>query len=385
MTTRKLIYGGHVMHREGEWPVGWILVEDGRITAMQAGNPPAAENVDVIDARGHYVVPGFIDMHTHGAMGYSTLDGEAESLRIIAQYFAKHGTTAFLPTLETAPFEQTMRALKAIADLMGKPTGGAVILGAHLEGPYFNPARCGAQDARYIRRADQAEAEAFMDTGIVRLIALAPEYPENHWLIEEASRRGIVVAAGHTEAGPESIAEAVQRGLRQATHTYNAMVGLHHRNPGTVGAVMAERAIYCELIADGHHVHPVAMEVLVRAKGLDRVIIITDAVPQAGLPEGEYETHGVAVVVKQDRIQLADGTLAGAACMMDHNLCQIMRAAKLSLSEAWPLTSLNAATQLGIDNCTGQLVEGHDADIVLLDENFHVTLTMVKGTTVFKA
>jgi len=372
--------------RVGEqWPIGWILVENGQIIEIEAGNAPRLDDVQMIDASGHYMVPGFIDMHAHGAAGYSTLDGTRESLCMIAQHYATHGTTAFLPTLETASSEQTMAALKAVADMLGKSTGGAAILGAHLEGPYFNPAKSGAQDSLYIRRADRAEAEAFMDTGVVRLIALAPEYPENQWLIEEASRRGIVVAAGHTVAGAEDIAKAVRLGLRQATHTFNAMVGLHHRNPGTVGAVMAERAIYCELIADGHHVHPVAMEVLVRAKGLDRVIIITDAVPEAGLPEGVYNGHGRTVVVKEDRIQMTDGTLAGAACMMDHNLRQIMAAAKLSLAEAWPLTSLNAATQLGIDNRKGKLAEGYDADLVLLDQNYHVALTMVGGHTVFKA
>lgn len=385
MGDRKLVTGGQILRPGEAWPVGSILVEDGHIIEMQAGDAQGLGDVETIDARGYHVVPGFIDMHAHGALGHSTLDGDTDGLCIIAQYYAAHGTTAFLPTLETAAFEQTMLALKAIADRMPHSTGGAAILGAHLEGPYFNPAKCGAQDVRYIRRAERTEAEAFMDTGIVRMIALAPEYPENQWLIEEASRRGIIVAAGHTEAGPEEVATAVLLGLRQATHTYNAMVGLHHRNPGTVGAVMAERAIYCELIADGHHVHPVAMEVLVRAKGLDRIIIVTDAVPEAGLPEGVYDAHNRTVVVSEDRIQMTDGTLAGAACMMDHNLRQIMRAAKLSLAEAWPLTSLNAATQLGLDHRKGKLAEGYDADIVLLDENLQVALTMVTGNVVFKA
>jgi N-acetylglucosamine-6-phosphate deacetylase len=385
MADRKLVAGGHIMCPEEEWPVGWILVEDGRIIGMKAGEAPRLNDVEVIDARGHYVVPGFIDMHAHGAVGHRAIDGEAESLRMIAQYYAQHGTTAFLPTLETASAERIMFALETIADMVGQPTGGAAILGAHLEGPYFNPAKCGVQDTRYIRRADRAEATAFMDTGVVRLIALAPEYQDNHWLIEEAARRGIVVSAGHTEAGPEDIEKAVRLGLRQSTHTFNAMVGLHHRNPGTVGAVMANRAITCELIADGHHVHPITMDILIRAKGLDRVILITDAVSQAGLPDGTYDQDGMTVVVRQDRIQLPDGTLAGAACMLDHNLRQIMYAAKLSLREAWPLTSLNAATQLRIADRKGKLAEGYDGDMVLLDEHYHVTLTMVNGRTVFKA
>jgi N-acetylglucosamine-6-phosphate deacetylase len=384
MVLQKLIYDGHIIRPGEGWPLGWVLVEDGHIAHMQAGKPPAPGNAEIVDARGCYIVPGFIDVHAHGAMGCSALDGRAESLRTMAQYYAQHGTTAFLPTLETASREQTMHALQVIADTKHKPTGGAVILGAHLEGPYFNAAKCGAQDVHHIRRAGREEATAFLDTGIVQLIALAPEYPENHWLIEEASLRGIIVAAGHTEAGPEEISKAAALGLRQATHTYNAMSGLHHRNPGTVGAVMTNDAIYCELIADGCHVNPIAMDVLIRAKGLGKVIIITDAACQAGLPEGDYDMHGMRVVVKQDRIQLPDGTLAGAACMMDHNLRQIMRAARLSLSEAWPLMSLNAATQLGIDHHKGKLAEGYDADIVLLDKDYNVKLTMVEGITVFK-
>jgi N-acetylglucosamine-6-phosphate deacetylase len=232
---------------------------------------------------------------------------------------------------------------------------------------------------------DREEATAFMDTGVVRLIALAPEYPESHWLIKEATSRGIVVSAAHTEAGPDELAAAVSLGLSQVTHMYNAMTGLNHRNPGTVGAAMVSDKLHCELIADGTHVCPIAMDVLIRTKGLERVIVITDAVSQAGLPEGEYDMGGRKVIVGQDRIQLPDGTLAGASSMMDRNLRQIMEAARLSLSQAMPLMSLNAARQLRIEDRKGKLVPGYDADIVLLNSDHEATMTLVQGRIVFKS
>lgn len=385
MVSRTLIAGGCVMRPGGEWPVGWLLIEDGCIARMGEGAAPDIPGVERIDAWGHYVLPGFIDVHVHGAVGCDTMDGSPESLVKMARFYAQHGTTAFLPTTWTESREKIMAALEAVSEVMNRPTGGAAILGAHMEGPYISEEKRGAQDIRHVRRAGREEALAFLDTGIVRLIALAPEYPENHWLIEEASRRGIVVSVAHTQAGPEDIARAVELGLRQATHTFNAMIGLHHRRPGTVGAVLAEDAIMCELIADGIHVHPLVMKLIVRAKGLDRVILITDAVNPTGLPDGDYKLEDRSIVVKDGRVLLPDGTLAGSTLTMDEGLRQIMRAASLPLAEVWPLTSRNAARQFGLDDHKGMLAEGYDADIVLLDEDYHVRLTMVGGEIVHQA
>ncbi len=387
MALQTLIYGGRIVCPDGKDDAlnGWLLVEKGRIAALGAGAAPDLPGAAQIDASGCAVVPGFIDMHVHGALGHDTMDADPEGLRVMAQFYARHGVTAFLPTTWTESRSKITAALEAIRSLVGKPTGGATILGAHLEGPYVNLRKQGAQDPRFVRRADREEALAWLDMGVIRLIALAPEFPENHWLIEEATRRGITVSAAHTEAGPEEIACAVQLGLRQVTHVFNAMVGLHHRNPGTVGAVLTEDAIICELIADGIHVHPVVMNLVVRTKGRDRVILVTDAVSPTGMPDGEYPLEDRIMRVKNGRVILPDGTLAGSILTMDAALRNIMAAAKLTLSQAWPLASLNAARQMGIADRKGMLAVGHDADLVLLDAEGCVRLTMVEGEVVYRA
>ncbi len=387
MALQTLVYGGRILHPDGENDTldGWLLVDGGKFAGVGAGAPPDLPGAARIDASGCAVAPGFIDMHVHGALGHDTMDADPDGLRVMAQFYARHGVTAFLPTTWTESRAKITAALEAVRSLVGKPTGGAAILGAHLEGPYVNLRKQGAQDPRFVRRADREEALAWLDMGVIRLIALAPEFPENHWLIEEATRRGIAVSAAHTEAGPEEIACAARLGLRQVTHVFNAMVGLHHRNPGTVGAVLTEDAIICELIADGIHVHPVVMNLVVRAKGRDRVILVTDAVSPTGMPDGEYPLEDRIMRVKNGRVVLPDGTLAGSILTMDAALRNIMAAAKLTLSQAWPLASLNAARQMGIADCKGMLSVGYDADLVLLDAEGSVRLTMVGGEVVFQA
>ena len=187
------------------------------------------------------------------------MDASADALRTMAQFYAQHGVTSFLATTWTDSRPRIQAALEAIAAAQGRQPNGATLLGAHIEGPYLNPERCGAQSTTYIRRADRDEALAFLDTGVVRLMALAPEFPENHWLIRECVRRGITVSAAHTAATYEQMRAAVAMGLTQATHTGNAMTGLHHREPGTLGAVLTLPEINAELIADNIHVHPAVM------------------------------------------------------------------------------------------------------------------------------
>lgn len=381
-----LLCNGHILHAAGAWPTGWIMVEGGKIAHMDEGRGPNLENARCIDLDGGYVLPGFIDIHVHGALGFDTMHADPDGLCQMARFYASHGTTSFLPTTWTESNARISASIAAVKSLVNQPTGGARILGIHLEGPYISENKIGAQDPRHVRRADRAEALAWLDSGIVRLIALAPEFPDNHWLIEAAAQRGVIVSAAHTEAGPEEIANAVALGLRQSTHTFNAMNGLHHRKPGTVGAVLAEDAITCELIADTIHVHPLAMKILVRAKGLDKVILVSDAVSVAGLPDGEHEVaEGRPVTVKDNLVLMPDGTISGSMLVMDAALRNIMAAAGLTIEQAWPLTSLNAARQLGIDDHTGQIAPGYDADLVVLDQALQVQFTMVGGEIVYRA
>ncbi|HLE26595.1 MAG TPA: N-acetylglucosamine-6-phosphate deacetylase [Anaerolineales bacterium] len=383
---RLLIFNAHVFGPVDDWERGWLLTEGKGIHLMGPGQPPEYPPGYVsqtIDAAGLSLLPGFIDLHVHGAVGHELMDASPDGLREMAQFYAQHGVTGFLPTTWTASREAIWRALELAAELTGPVPGGATILGAHVEGPYLNREKCGAQDPQFIRRAGQDEALEFLDTGAVRLLALAPEFPENLWLIDECVRRGVTVSAAHTAATYDQMLTAAAHGLRQATHSFNAMAGLGHREPGTVGAMLALPHIQCELIADNIHVHPAAMKVLVEVKGPERVILITDAIRGAGMPEGDYKIDERIVHIRDGAVRLPDGQLAGSILTMERALQNILHATQLSLRAAWPMTSRNAARAIGLSARKGSLEVGKDADLVLFDSNFEVQVTIVEGEIVF--
>jgi len=384
---RLLIANAHVYGLTEEWTPGWLLTEGREIKLMGAGQPPefpAGFLTEQIDARGQHLLPGFIDVHVHGAAGHELMDASPDGLRAMARFFARHGVTSFLPTTWTATREATLYALKLVAEVQGPVEGGATILGAHVEGPYLNPTKCGAQDPRLIRRAEREEALTFLETGVVRLLALAPEFPENLWLIDECVRRGVTVSAAHTAASYEQMVTAVKHGLRQATHSFNAMLGLGHREPGTVGAILTLPQIQCELIVDNIHVHPAAIQLLAKAKGPEGVILITDAMRATGQPEGEYPIDTRIVQVQGGAVRLPDGQLAGSILTMEMALKNFQQATGLTLQETWPTTSLNAARAIGVSARKGSLEVGKDADFILLDDAGEVRLTVAEGVVVYQ-
>jgi N-acetylglucosamine-6-phosphate deacetylase len=364
---------------------GWLLLRDGKIALIGRGDAPDISDAMPIDAERQTALPGFIDLHAHGGDGHECMDATPDALRGIAQFYARHGVTSFLATTWTAPSENIHAALANIAAMQGQQPNGATIIGAHLEGPYLNPKRCGAQDPRQIRRADRNEALAFLDYEVIRLVALAPEYEENEWLIQESVRRGITVSAAHTDATYEDMTHAVELGLTQTTHTYNAMTGLHHRQPGTLGAAMALPEISCELISDNIHVHPVSQKILLIVKGVDRIILITDAVRGAGLAESAvYEQDGRKITARDGAMYLPDGTLAGSGLTMNRALHNLMQASRKSVDELWQTSSLNAARSLHMAHCKGSLEVGKDADVILVDQSINVDLTIAEGRIVYR-
>ncbi len=379
---RLLITKAHIYTPREDWFPGWLLTEGSTILGMGPGHPPEFADgyiSKLIDARGQTLLPGFIDLHVHGAMGHETMDGTPEGLTEMARFYASHGVTAFLATTWTASRPATLAALSGVRQARGRIEGGATLLGAHLEGPYLNPARCGAQKVSLIRRAARDEALELLDSGVIRLLALAPEYPENMWLIDECVRRGVTVSAAHTTATYEEMAAAVSRGLRHVTHCFNAMTGLNHRSPGTVGAALALPEINCELIADNIHVHPAVQKILVAAKGPEGVILVSDAIRGAGLPDGEYSMDDRSLTIKDGAVRLSDGTLAGSTLTLERALKNICKSTGLALARAWPMSSLNAARSIGVSAVKGSLEIGKDADLVLLDDEFNVQLTVVEG------
>lgn len=380
-----LIHDARLFTPVDVWEPGWLLAQDGLIRALGPGQPPSFTGLaQEIDAGGRRLLPGFIDLHVHGAMGHEAMDADPHGLIEMARFYARHGVTAFLPTTWTASHFAILDALEAVQAVMGRVPGGATILGVYLEGPYLNAQKCGAQDTRYIRRARREEALQILDTGLIRIVALAPEFEENRWLIDECARRSITVSAAHTAAGYDEMLRATQRGLRQVTHCFNAMVGLGHRELGTVGAAMALSQINCELIADTIHVHPPAMKILVDVKGPEGVILVTDAIRGAGLSDGDYEIDERTVTIRDGAVRLPDGTLAGSILTMDRALQNVQHASGRSLRACWPMSSLNPARAIGLSARKGSLEVGKDADLVLLDDAYTVTLTVAEGQIVYE-
>jgi len=366
--------------------IGWLLAGNGLIRAIGFGNTPdfsSDASIRAVDAQRNNLLPGFIDLHVHGAMGHEVMDASASGLEEMARFYASHGVTSFLATTWTASRPSIMKALQLVKEMIGQIQGGATLLGAHLEGPYLNPTRCGAQDVNLIRRAEKEEALEFLETGVIRLLALAPEFDENLWLIDECVRRGIRVSAAHTSANYEQMQKAAEHGVMHLTHSFNAMQGLGHRELGTIGAAMSLPQFSCELIADNIHVHPAAQKILVDVKSPSGVILVTDAIRAAGLPDGEHILDTRRVHVQDGAVRLQDGTLAGSVLTMERALQNVCSATGRSLAETWIMSSLNAARAIGVSAHKGSLEAGKDADLVLLDESFNVNLTVVKGEIVF--
>ena len=360
----------------------WLLLRQGQIDSFGAGDPPPISTVARLDAHGAWLLPGFIDLHVHGAVGCDTMDGRPESLLAMARFFAKHGVTTFLPTTMTAPHDAVLWALHTVRDLVNQPTGGARIWGAHLEGPYINPAMPGAQNPSFVRLANRSESRELLALDVIRRITLAPEYPENLQLVRDAASQGISVSAGHTQATPDHLREAITLGLRFTTHTFNAMIGLHHRNPGTVGGALAFDELTCELIPDMIHVNPLVMKILIRAKGPDRVILITDAMAGAGMPDGQYDLGGLAVTVGEGQACLTEGgALAGSILTFDRGVQLTHQALGLPFPQGWVMSSDNAAKSLGLR--AGRIEKGYNADLILVDDAGIVQRTIVGGESVF--
>jgi N-acetylglucosamine-6-phosphate deacetylase len=385
--TGLLVTNAHVVGAEPVVECGWIATSGGVIEAVGAGTPPPdlAQQRELIDVGGATVLPGFIDVHVHGAVGHEVMDGDVEGLAAMSAFFASHGVTSFLATTWTAPADETLRALAAVAEAAGAQLPGAQVLGAHMEGPYLSDVRCGAQDPRSVRPPDLDEARRFLDSGVVRLITVAPELHRARELMDLCLDRGARVSLGHTDATYEQIAEAVSWGARQVTHTFNAMPSLHHRRPGPVGAAMVLPELLSELIADYHHVHPVVLAAFLRAKGPDGVTLVTDALRPTGLDTGVFSIGGRPATIDDGVARLEDGTMAGSVLTMDAALRNLMRASGRSLEELWPTASRNGAVAAGVADRKGAIAAGMDADLVVVGDDVDVRMTIVAGRVVHTA
>ena len=334
------------------------------------------------------VIPGFVDQHIHGAGGSDGMDGTVEDIATIAKTIAAEGTTSFLVTTMTQSKENITKAMQAVKTYRESGVKeGARVAGIHLEGPFIAAGYKGAQPLEYVVAPDCATFDEYnAESGnAIKIVSLAPEVAGADEFIRHLSKQGIVASIGHSGAKYPEIANAVEAGAKNVTHTYNAQSALHHREIGVVGSAMLIDELNCELIADTIHVSVPAMRLLVKNKGVDKVTLITDAMRAKGIPDGVSELGGQTVYVKNGEARLVDGTLAGSVLRMNRAVQNIVEKVGVPFTQAVDYATINPAKTLGIDNEVGSIKVGKRADFTVLNANYDVLLTVRDGEVVYKA
>ncbi|MDX6531354.1 MAG: N-acetylglucosamine-6-phosphate deacetylase [Blastocatellia bacterium] len=376
-----------------------LLVEAGRIVRVLDSKTDQLPSVDsVLDLNGLTLFPGFIDIHIHGAAGVDTMAATAADLRRVAEFLARHGVTAWVPTLVPASNEEYERSIGVIEQAVAqtsvcdfldaaanhrlKSVPLARVLGVHYEGPFVNSEQCGALHREHFRTfkaaADLDSLPRIKHEGAVHLMTLAPEIEGGIALIKELHRQGWIVSIGHTRATPEVLDEALQNGARHMTHFMNAMTPLHHRAPGPVGWGLINDEVTCDVIADGVHLDPSILKLILRSKTAERISLISDAVSPTGLGDGEYQIWGETIRVRSGRTENARGSIAGSVITM-LDAVRLMLSLGASESAVARMASLNPARLLGIDKDCGSIEEGKRADLVALDRDGQVRTIVIGG------
>jgi len=362
-----------------------LLIEDGIITAVGSRNevhvPSNARSIDFGDL---VLAPGLIDIHVHGGAGHDVMEGTDASLAAVERLMARHGVTSYCPTTVTAPINAALRAL----DALGKATANAITgdgtrsrpLGIHLEGPFLSHSKRGVHPPALLQPASLELFDRMWQAaaGHVSVLTIAPEINGAIELISEASRRGVCASLGHSDAEMPAAQAAIRAGARHATHTFNAMRSLDHRNPGLLGAVLTDNSITADIIVDGVHVAPAVVDLFVRAKGIDGAVLITDAISATGMPDGTYKLGELEVQVRDGRCE-SGGRLAGSVLTLDRAVCNTMSFASVTLQHAICMATLNPARVLGIAQRKGTLSVGADADITVFAPTGDVVRTIVGG------
>jgi N-acetylglucosamine-6-phosphate deacetylase len=380
-----LILDGNIYGEDTVYEKGYIKIENGMITEMgERSQLTNTEEFKVISLpHGYSVVPGMIDIHIHGVNGADTMDATREALDTMTGTLPKEGTTSFLATTMTEASGAIEKALKATADYMSdhQKSGQAEILGLHLEGPFINPDKAGAQP---LNRIQKPNVEVFKNWHAlsgenIKLVTLAPELDDEYELIRYLKENGIVASVGHSSATYDQIGEAIDAGLSHVTHLFNQMSGLHHREPGIVGASFLRKELMVELISDGIHVRPEVVQLAFDQITDERLILITDSMRAKCLKNGQYDLGGQMVTVKDGKALLDEDTLAGSVLKMKDAFTNIQEFTRGDMRSAIRMTAENPARQLNVFDRKGSLAPRKDADIVILDENKDVYTTICKG------
>jgi len=384
--TTTLIHAGRALTPTVEIADAGILIRDGVIEAVgPRSSLTLPSGVQEVSAPDSVAIPGFVDVHIHGAGGHDVMEGNMEAMSAVTQTVARHGTTSFVATTVTASPEDTIRSLEGISQYIAKQyetdCSRSEVLGIHFEGPFISPARRGVHPTEWIKLPSADLLEKFLHAagGHAQILTIAPELLGAMPCIDAARKAGMVVAMGHTDATYEQARAGIAHGARHAVHVYNAMRPFSHRDSGVIGAVLTSPEVSAELIADGVHVDETAMRLLLQAKGAGGVILISDGISATGMPDGKYMLGGFEVTVSGGVCRNSEGRLAGSTLTLDRALKNIV-ALGAPLADAVRMLTLNPATLLGIEFKKGSLRAGADADILLLNESMQITQVWARGT-----
>jgi N-acetylglucosamine-6-phosphate deacetylase len=376
-TPARLLAGGRVVTPEGVRTDAWVHVDGDTIASVDAGHP--AVDAPVFDLEGAWLLPGLIDLHMHGGGGHSVADSR-EAMEGAVAFHRRHGTTATLVSLMTAPVDDLCEQLGWAAALVRRgPVRAGHVLGSHLEGPFLSPRRSGAQNPAHMLDPDQAVLDRLVAAadGALRMVTLAPELDGAAALIASLRGQGVIVAMGHSDASYEQAHAAIRAGANHATHLFNAMPSLHHRAPGLVGAAL-EAGIACELINDGLHVHPAVVGLVTRM--ISCPVLVTDAIDASGVGDGTFVLGGQEVRVHEGEARLTSTeSLAGSMLTMSEAVRRAVRDSGLSIEQAAAAAAANPARVLGLERSIGSIAPGRRADLVVLDDDLQVTAVMAGG------
>lgn len=373
----QLLTGGRVVTPAGVTTRAWVELDGEHVTAVASKRPNTS--APTLDLEGAWLLPGFVDLHMHGGGGHNVAISRGDMEGAIA-YHQRHGTTSTLVSLMTAPVDELVEQLGWAAELTRRgPTVHGSVLGSHLEGPFLSTHRRGAQNAAHMLAPDRAVLKQLMAAadGTLRMITVAPELEGAVELIGSLRDTGLIVAMGHSDASYEEAAAGIAAGVNHATHLFNAMAPLHHREPGLVGAAL-EAAIPCELINDGRHLHPAMVRIACDL--LDCPILVTDAIDAAGVGDGRFELGGQEVDVQHGEARLtSSGSLAGSTLTMDAAFRRTVTGSRLSVERASRAASANPARALGLEGHIGTIAPGARADLVVMDDSLQVLRVMIGG------
>lgn len=373
-----VLTGGRIHCPDGMLADGWLSVSGERISGVGTGNPPQGKHIDL---NGAHVVPGFVDIHCHGGGGGSFTSADPAEAHTAVRTHRRHGTTTLMASLVSAPPNELIDQMAALAELV---TDGELV-GIHLEGPFISEARCGAHDPAVLRDPDAEVVEELLKAGRgnIRMVTLAPELAGGIEAVHRFSQDGVIAAVGHTDAVADQVRAAVDAGATVATHLFNGMRPLHHREPGPVGALLDDDRVTVELICDLVHLHPDVARFAARHAGPSRTVLVTDAMSATDVADGTYRLGGLDVEVKNGVATLPDsGSLAGSTLTMDAAFRNLVHGAGLDIADAVAATATQPARLLGIDGDTGALRTGLLADAVVLDDDLRTLGVLRRGAWV---